>query len=369
MLVKRIFQTLLLSALASQAFAQWDELTPEQAEQAAAQYQQYCALCHGDDRQGHVNDHAPSLKSKSLMASGFPWAVMYATGYGRAGTPMSPFFEEVGGPLSRPEIWNLGLWLRQQVDVESVELSLEPVLGNAGLGAAVYANHCAECHGAQGEGVTGTALGNPGMLAFTPDEFLKYAIVNGRDGTEMKAFGEVLAEEEINGVTAFLRSRAAGWTAERAVYSTPPAAEDYVVNPAGDDPGFELKDDLYVTSADLDKALREGRRMVLLDTRNMALWQMANIEGSVPLPYYYPDRDMDQLVADLPQDGTMIVTYCECPRAAAESVNRKLKEKGFENLAVLWEGIQGWISLGYPVVMGATESVQVVPLHEPEEST
>ena len=367
--MKRILQTLTLALLVSQAFAQWDELTPEQAEQAAAQYQQYCALCHGADRQGHVNDHAPSLKSKSLMASGFPWAVMYATGYGRAGTPMAPFFEEVGGPLSRQEIWHLGLWLRQQVDVESVELSIEPVVGDAELGAAVYKDHCAECHGAQGEGVTGTALGNLGMLAFTPDEFLKYAIANGRDGTDMKAFGELLAEEEINGVTAFLRSRSAGWTAERAVYSKPPAAEDYVLNPDGEDPGFALKDDLYVMSADLDQALREGRRMVLLDTRSMALWQMANIEGSVPLPYYYPDRDMDQLVTDLPKDDTMIVTYCECPRAAAESVNRKLKEKGFENLAVLWEGIQGWIALGYPIVMGTTESVEVAPLHEPEEST
>ena len=367
--MKRIVQTILLALVASHASAQWDELTPEQAEKAAAHYQQYCALCHGDDRQGHVNDHAPSLKSKSLMASGFPWAVMYATGYGRPGTPMAQFFEEVGGPLSREEIWHLGLWLRQQVDVETIELPMDTVEGDVELGATVYQGHCAECHGAQGEGVTGTALGNSGMLAFTLDEFLKYAIVNGRDGTEMKAFGEVLNEQEINGVTAFLRSRAAGWTVERPVYSSPPSAEDYVLNPDGDDPGFELKDDLYVMSADLDKALRAGRRMVLLDTRNMALWQMANIEGSVPLPYYYPDRDMDELVADLPSDGTMIVTYCECPRAAAESVSRKLKEKGFENLAVLWEGIQGWIALGYPVVMGATESVELAPLHEPGDST
>ena len=96
--MKIVVQTILLALVASHASAQWDELTPEQAEKAAAHYQQYCALCHGDDRQGHVNDHAPSLKSKSLMASGFPWAVTYATGYGRPGTPMAQFFEEVGGP-------------------------------------------------------------------------------------------------------------------------------------------------------------------------------------------------------------------------------------------------------------------------------
>ena len=359
--------TIVLALFSTTASGQWEAQTPEQAEMAASQYQQYCALCHGEDREGHVNDHAPSLRSKSLMASGFPWAVMYATGYGRPGTPMAPFLDEVGGPLSRGELWNIGLWLYQQTDVEKVELSMAPVVGDIELGATVYEAQCAECHGSEGEGVTGTALGNAAMLAFTVDEFLKYAIVNGRDGTEMKAFGDLLSDEEINGVTAFIRSRASGWTVDRPAERTPPAPEDYILNRDGEDPGFELKDGLYVMSADLDRALREGKRMVVLDTRSIALWQMANIDGSVPLPYYYPGRDTDKLAEDLPRDGTMIVTYCECPRAAAESVNRRLKDRGFENLAVLWEGIQGWISLGYPVVSGATESVEVAPLHEPSE--
>jgi cytochrome c oxidase cbb3-type subunit 3 len=46
------------------------------------------------------------------------------------------------------------------------------------------------------------------------------------------------------------------------------------------------------------------------------------------------------------------VSYCECPRAAAESVTRKLRAAGFQNTAVLYEGIQGWIALGYPVFVG-----------------
>jgi len=206
--MSKVVQIFLLALISSSALGQWGEQTPEQAESAASQYQQYCALCHGEDRQGHVNDHAPSLRSKSLMATGFPWAVMYATGYGRPGTPMAPFIEEVGGPLSREELWNTGLWLFQQVDVETIKLKTDLVVGDTELGATVYEGHCAECHGSEGEGITGTALGNPAMLAFTPDEFLKYAVVNGRNGTEMKAFGDALSEEEINGVIAFIRSRA-----------------------------------------------------------------------------------------------------------------------------------------------------------------
>ncbi len=56
--------------------------------------------------------------------------------------------------------------------------------------------------------------------------------------------------------------------------------------------------------------------------------------------------------ARLWRHGTWIVAYCECPRAAADSVVKRLREAGFENTAVLYEGIQGWVSLGYPVFAG-----------------
>ncbi|MDX2411006.1 MAG: c-type cytochrome [Woeseiaceae bacterium] len=348
----------LLALLGSSiALAQVAALTDEDSAAAAADYQKYCALCHGDDRQGHVNDHAPSLKSKSLLSTAYRWHLWFPTAYGRHGTPMAGFFEEVGGPMTKDEILNVLAWLKEQVDVEKVELSRDPVIGDISLGAQVYARECAECHGANGEGVTGTALGNAAMLSLTMDSFLRYAIQNGRDGTDMPAFAEKLSENEIDSVTAFLRSRASGWALEKPVYRSPPAKEDYILNPGAQVPDFELKDDLYVMSADLDKALRDGRRLVLLDTRVMALWQMANIEGSVPLPYYYDG--VDKLFDDLPTDGTLIVTYCECPRAAAESVSRKLRARGITNTAVLWEGIQGWISLGYPVSRGETVAVKV----------
>ena len=90
--------------------------------------------------------------------------------------------------------------------------------------------------------------------------------------------------------------------------------------------------------------------MILLDTRVTSMWQMAHIEGAVPVPYY---ANREEAVASLPRDGTWIVAYCECPRAAADSVVKWLREEGkFENTAVLYEGIQGWVSLGHPVVAG-----------------
>ena len=339
-----------------------EPLTEAQAAAAAANYQQYCALCHGEDRQGHVNDHAPSLRSKSLLETGFPWAMVMATGYGRPGTPMAPFIDEIGGPLSREEIFQLSQWLFDQGKVEKVPLDRDQIPGNVSRGAVVYAAECAECHGASGEGGTGTALGNQAMLALTPDSFLRHAIANGRQGTEMPAFAGQLSDADLDNVTAFLRSRATGWNLTKPVHREPPPPEEYVLNPDGADPDFDLAEGLYVSSADLHAAVEAGNRMVLLDTRALPLWQMANLQGSVPLPYYYDFKNLEALAADLPRDGTMIVTYCECPRAAAAYVNRQLKALGFENLAVLYEGIQGWISLGYPVVQGETTVVEAKPL-------
>jgi len=350
--VKLFLLTSLLLVVVQSADARtYPKLTDEQSAATAKNYQQYCALCHGADRQGHVNDHAPSLRSKSLLETGVQERRM-VIGYGRPGTPMAGFFDELGGPLSKADIYQMAVWLQEQIGTQEKNLSMGTVEGDVSLGKALYARECTECHGAKGEGVTGTALGNQAMLSMTRDKFIRHAIENGRQGTEMPAFGEKLSPEELDGLTAFIRSRATGWEVRIPVLRRPPRVEDYILNPEGDSPEFTLKDDRYIMSKDLYEAMQSKKRMVLLDTRAMSLWQMANVEGSVPMPYYYVD--VSDLAQDLPRDGTWIVTYCECPRAAAEHVNQKLVKLGFTNTAVLWEGAYGWISLGYPVTPGDT---------------
>jgi mono/diheme cytochrome c family protein/rhodanese-related sulfurtransferase len=325
-------------------------LTAEESAAAAADYQRYCALCHGADRQGFVNDNAPSLRSKSLFHTGFPEFILFTIAYGRRGTPMGGYFDEVGGPMNNEELYRLTRWLREQVGVESVDYPPDPVVGDVARGREIYMAECAACHGENGEGGKGPSIGNPALLSLATDAFLRYAIVNGRDGTEMPAFGETLAPADIDAVTAFLRSRETAWSFEKPVLAPPPSVDEYVLNPSGKPPEFPLQDGLYVKSKDLDRAMREKRRMVILDARVMSMWQLGHIEGAVPVPYYY--QEFDRLANELPDDGTWIVSYCECPRSAAESVTRKLRAAGFDHTAVLWEGIQGWISLGYPVAAG-----------------
>lgn len=341
--------SILLSAAASATEYQRQSpprvLTKEQSERAEANYKKYCTLCHGDNREGHVNDHAPSLRSKSLFESGVPHAILRPLSYGREGTPMGGYLDEVGGPLTLDEAWDLTYWLFWESGAERVKLSEDSVEGDVQQGKKIYQKNCASCHGVNGEGVTGPALGNQSFLAHNKDEFIRYAIEKGRQDTPMQAFENILSQQDIDNVTAFIRSKASGWTQEKMPLRPLPTPDQYVVNPTSDNPDWTLSEGRYVTSEQLFDAMQSKKKMVLLDTRVTSVWQRAHIEGSIPFPYY---SNLESRVKDLPKD-VQIVAYCSCPRAAADYIVDELGDMGFDNTAVLYEGIFGWMNKGFPV--------------------
>jgi cytochrome c oxidase cbb3-type subunit 3/ubiquinol-cytochrome c reductase cytochrome c subunit len=80
-------------------------------------------------------------------------------------------------------------------------------------GQRIYAQMCAVCHGANGEGYKAdqaTALAHPDFLASASDQFLRYAIVNGRRNTTMSAWaqerGGPLSSSDVDALIAFLRT-------------------------------------------------------------------------------------------------------------------------------------------------------------------
>jgi len=322
------------------------KLTAEQAELASANYQKYCSLCHAENREGYKNDHAPSLRSKTLFESGVPHSILRPISYGRQGTAMAGYLDEVGGPMTLDEVWDLTYWLFWESGAQRVKLSENSVAGDAARGAIVYQENCASCHGVNGEGINAPALGNQSALAHNKDEFIRYTIEKGRDGTPMLSFADLLSEVDIDNVTAFIRSRASGWKAEKTVLNDLPTPDQYILNPDNEDPDFTLAENMYVSSVDLFKALQSKKKMILLDTRVPSVWQRAHIEGAIPFPYY---TDLADKVKDLPKD-VQIVGYCSCPRAATEHVVKQLREMGYDKSAVLYEGIFGWMNLGYPVM-------------------
>ncbi|MDO6713142.1 c-type cytochrome [Aliiglaciecola sp. 2_MG-2023] len=334
------------------------ELTAEQATLAASNYKKYCSLCHGDDREGHKNDHAPSLRSKSLFESGVPHSILRPMSYGRHGTAMGGYLDEVGGPMTLDETWDLTYWLFWQSGAQRVKLSENPVNGDIVKGETIYQQNCTTCHGENGEGVTAPALFNPSFLAHNKDEFIRYAIEKGREDTPMRGFSDKLSETDIDNLTAFIRSKASDAKISKVPLKALPTPDQYVINPQGEDPNFKLDQGKYVSSKDLHAAMQAKKRMVLIDTRVTSVWQRAHLAGSVPFPYY---SDIQSRVGEMPKD-VLIVGYCSCPRAAAEYVMDKFNQAGYANTAVLYEGIFGWMNLGYPVVRAeGLESFEETP--------
>lgn len=78
----------------------------------------------------------------------------------------------------------------------------DPVLAQ---GQQIYTARCASCHGVAGGGGIGPALAGR-MTERFPDVADQVALlVNGVQGTSMRAFGDVLSAEEIDAVVRYTR--------------------------------------------------------------------------------------------------------------------------------------------------------------------
>jgi cytochrome c oxidase cbb3-type subunit 3 len=87
-------------------------------------------------------------------------------------------------------------------------------------GENLYMKYCSLCHGKKGEGYLAdeaNALGNQDFLRSATDDFLIQAIMRGRPGTPMSAWGKerggVLATGDVLAIVSFIRS----WQTEEAV--------------------------------------------------------------------------------------------------------------------------------------------------------
>jgi mono/diheme cytochrome c family protein len=80
-----------------------------------------------------------------------------------------------------------------------------PAAGTAETGAAIFATRCASCHGADGGGSFGPALGAGVAVGRFPDAADEVAVVaNGRGS--MPSFADSLTEEQIAAVVEYTRT-------------------------------------------------------------------------------------------------------------------------------------------------------------------
>jgi rhodanese-related sulfurtransferase len=162
----------------------------------------------------------------------------------------------------------------------------------------------------------------------------------------MQAWAGKLSDVEIDDLVALLRSWAPV-TAEPQPHDLPkgPVLDGpIVINPDGKAPTFHVKGDRFVPATEVAEALKQKRKMVIIDARAASDWNAMHIPGSVSVPYY----TMDEL-GKVPNDGTWVLTYCACPHHASGVVLDELRKRGYKNTAIIDEGILFWQQHDFPI--------------------
>jgi cytochrome c oxidase cbb3-type subunit III len=311
-------------------------------------YVTFCAACHGADAKGYKADNAPSLVNKTFLESADDDYIRRSIAAGRPGTSMAAYSAKVGGPLDDAAIDRITQFLRSQGPAAQ-KLPDSP-LGDVAAGASLYALHCIKCHGDQNVRSSAVHLANGQFLATATDAFMRYAIINGRPGTPMEAFGGKLQPPEVDALVSFIRSYQKKGGDVIGSLPAPTGKEPLVINPTGKDPVWKKlrKDatntvDRFVSVEEVNKAFAEKRKMVIIDARPASDWMRAHITGAVSIPYHETAR-----LAEVPKD-TWVIAYCACPHHLSGEVVDALIKLGHKKALVLDEGILEWHRRGYPV--------------------
>ena len=332
----------------------------------AQRYVRYCALCHGAHAEGYAADNAPSLVSPTFAATASDEFLRAGIAWGRPGTAMAGYSKAIGGPLDPAEIDSLIAYLHIGAP-PPVALSTAPIAGDPVKGQTVYVTRCASCHGTPTQRGNSVHLANALLLSSAGDSFLRYAVAHGRPGTRMEAWEGKLDPSSIDNVVAYLRSLMPSGTAlaTTALATTTratttlattmsttvgmepalPVQGPIVINPKGQAPTFDLREDRFASLVSVKQALDKRQRIVIVDARPPSDWLRLHIPGSISIPYY----DL-KAIDDLPKDGTWIIAYCACPHHASGVVVDELRKRDFKHSAVLDEGVFAWQHAGYPVI-------------------
>lgn len=189
-------------------------------------YAAHCAACHGATGSGGVG---VPLSLPSFLDSVDDEFLRITIRQGRPGRVMPAF-----NSLSDAQVNAIVSHLRSWSDKPAPTYTRTPIEGDVGRGKQLYASHCAECHGENGEGGTGTgvafsrkrshdivppALNNRAFLAAATDEMIHRTLQQGREGTPMQSFlKQGLTEQQINDLVSYLRS----FEQQLAIPETPP---------------------------------------------------------------------------------------------------------------------------------------------------
>ena len=174
-------------------------------------FERNCAACHGQFGEGGPNPARPRdiiapISTSEYLKTRDDFTLQAIISQGQPNLGMSPFGSANGGPLEDDEIMAILAYMRSWEANPPVDLPPQVAQEMLALqGAEIYKNICAQCHGENGEGDVGPTLSGADFQTSRSDQDIFDTIKLGHAGSPMIAWGDVLSDQQIEQLVAFIR--------------------------------------------------------------------------------------------------------------------------------------------------------------------
>jgi cbb3-type cytochrome c oxidase subunit III len=175
-------------------------------------FRAFCSACHGPDGRGQVmptlGTTVPDLRNPDTHAVISPATLRFTVENGRPGRDM-PAWAASGAGLKDSEIDAILDFLRDGLPSPPTFEEVRTASADRGLGAQIFSNDCASCHGPDGSGTDiAPSLINPEFLFVADDRFVYSTVTLGRAGTAMPAHPELDAKA-VKSLIGWIRAQGA----------------------------------------------------------------------------------------------------------------------------------------------------------------
>ena len=202
-----------------------ETLRPDQTLAFEPLYKENCSACHGDEG---LNGAAFPLQNPVYLAWAGRDSIFQIAAHGMPHTLMPAFSQGSGGMLTDQQAANIvdGMiahWGKPDIlNGANVPSYKQPLKGDAAAGQVVFQMHCAQCHGADGKGVSAGAshaahavagsIVDPTYLSLISSQGLRDIIVSGLPGEGMPdwrgdAAGKPMTDQEVTDIVAWLAAQ------------------------------------------------------------------------------------------------------------------------------------------------------------------
>ncbi|MBX2868698.1 MAG: rhodanese-like domain-containing protein [Acidiferrobacterales bacterium] len=109
----------------------------------------------------------------------------------------------------------------------------------------------------------------------------------------------------------------------------------------------------YISAVDLNARFEQQSEPFIFDVRSKGSFEKSHIQSALWVPYGNTEESDLMKIVNLNKDSE-IVTYCGCPRHLSSLQAKFLKDLGYNNVKVLYDGLWVWQENGFPTLYAET---------------